>query len=149
MTKKEGIPMSNLIDRFNEAVKIFNNPQNFGQSYNDLKPYLHPHIAMQRVDDPTFVLGRDTVLNYLNSGQYGIRPQFNPQTTNETPDPSDHDIAATITGTGAYVDDTSGQEPSPTLKVAYAFAFVRESVTGEWLILLATAKEATSDDDSY
>ena len=144
------LPPDQLIQTLRDAVNIFNDPKGLGDgNYDKLKPFYDPNITMGRVDDSTFIVGAQNVIDNLNQTQLDQLPHFNPKIKINQSDPNNsnprvvpsetnHETQVTLAGGGTYIDNTLVSNKK-TWQITYVFGYAKDQ-GGNWVLLNATAK---------
>jgi hypothetical protein len=129
-----------LVQRFKDAVDAFNACRNEGDYSTKVGPFLHENVIMDEVDSPhTRHSGKANVLNYLDTQQAHVSPQFYPDYSNCEQDPknSTNATSAWVSGLAGYQDTLSAPQ---RIQARYRFQFRRRDINAEWLITVATAE---------
>lgn len=106
-------PNDDLLATFDAFCATFNKIADDKARYDPVQPFLHNHVTMHKVDDPSVVSGSpQTIVSYLNGSQIGLWPRFKPRTRIRN--------GGNITGDAMY-QDKSGID---AILVQYCFRFV-------------------------
>jgi len=118
---------TNLEDVFRRIVDLFN-----GQNFDQLQPFLHPQVTMNRVDDPGSKQGIGPVIDYLKTTQTTLKPKFEPDyaQVNFPELPIGH---VEVSGPAGWRDRTDISVTPITVK--FIFTLTRANPGDRWLVI--------------
>jgi hypothetical protein len=138
-------PITDLADAYKKVLGYFSGGAPTGDgNYNGLAQYMHTDITVKKVARRDSIAGIGAVVSYLNNQMYFANPTFTPDTTPPVQlhpaagagKPAGTGGAARLGlahGTGVYQDANTGVA-DPGITVRFCWTFVRDDVTGGWLL---------------